>query len=100
MTYRIEFTEAAHDDLVRIGNYIREHAGDLTADRFVERLIAKAETLRFMPLRYRLRDELRPALRAVSVEKYLIFYQVTDSTIRIFRVLHGARNITAELFAD
>jgi toxin ParE1/3/4 len=100
VTYRIEFTEAAHDDLVGIANYIREHAGDLTADRFVERLISKAETLRFMPLRYRQRDELRPALRSVSVENYLIFYQVTDATVRIFRVLHGARNITSELFAD
>jgi hypothetical protein len=32
VTYRIEFTEAAHDDLVGIAYYIREHAGDLTAD--------------------------------------------------------------------
>jgi toxin ParE1/3/4 len=100
VTYRIEFTEAAHDDLIGIANYVRQHAGDLTADRFVRLLIAKVETLRFMPLRYRIRDELRPALRAVSVEKYLIFYQVTDGTVRVFRVLHGARNITAELFTD
>jgi toxin ParE1/3/4 len=99
VTYRIEFTAAEHDDLVNIGNYIRAHADDVTADRFVERLVAKAESLRSMPLRYRVRDELRPALRATSMEKYLIFYRVLDTTVRIYRVLHGARNITAEFFA-
>jgi Arc/MetJ-type ribon-helix-helix transcriptional regulator len=50
-----------------------EEAVDLIAERFVLRLIAKAKTLRWMPLRHRVRDELPSELRAVPIAKYLIF---------------------------
>jgi plasmid stabilization system protein ParE len=65
-------------DLVGIGNYIREQAGDLTAERLLGRIIAQAENLQFMPLRYRARDELQAGLRAVSVGKYLVFYRLRE----------------------
>lgn len=100
MTYRVEFTDAAHEDLIAIGNYIRGHAGDVIAERFILRLIAKAETLRRRPLRYRVRKELPLELRAASFEGYLIFYRVTGDVVSIVHVFHGARNITADLFGD
>ena len=98
MTHRVEYTETAREDLYRIGDYLREHAGDATAERFIRRLIAKADSLSFMPERYRERQELQPGLRAVLVEKYLLFYLIDNRTVSIIRVLHGARDVTAEMF--
>jgi toxin ParE1/3/4 len=71
---------------------------DATAERFIRRLIAKADSLSFMPERYRERQELQPGLRAVLVEKYLLFYLIDNRTVSIIRVLHGARDVTAEMF--
>jgi toxin ParE1/3/4 len=97
VTHRVEYTETAREDLYRIGDYLRENAGDETAERFIRRLIAKADSLSFMPERYREREELQPGLRAVLVEKYLLFYRVDNRTVSIIRVLHGARDIAAEM---
>lgn len=69
MTHRVEYAETAREDLYRIGVHLREHAGDATAERFIRRLIAKADSLSFMPERYREREELQPGLRAALVEK-------------------------------
>jgi plasmid stabilization system protein ParE len=63
VTYRIEYSAAARRDLVGIGNYVREQAGDLTAERLLGRIIDQAENLQFMPQRYRARDELQAGLR-------------------------------------
>lgn len=51
------------------------------------------------PLAGRGLDELSQGLRSFPVGKYVIFYKVIDVSIRIVRVLHGARNIP-ELFQD
>lgn len=98
MTHRVEYTETARDDLYLIGDYLRGHAGEATAERFIRRLIAKADSLSFMPKRYCEREELQPGLHAVLVEKYLLFYRINNGTVSIIRVLHGAREITDEMF--
>ena len=100
MTYRVEYAETARRDLHAIGTYICGAAGEAVADVFMRRLIAKVESLRFMPMRFRVREELQSGLRALSIEKYLIFYRVMDDTVYIIRVLHGARNITSEMFPE
>ena len=98
MTHRVEYAETARQDLIRIGEHLRKNAGDATAARFIRRLIAKADSLEFMPERYREREELQPGLRAVLVGKYLLFYRIIDRIVSIIRVLHGARDISSEMF--
>jgi toxin ParE1/3/4 len=100
VNHRVEYSQTASADLFDIGVYLRDHAGEATAERVIRRLIAKAETLTFMPARYRLREELYPDLRAVLVDKYLIFYRVSGDVVSIVRVLHGAREIAAEMFSE
>jgi plasmid stabilization system protein ParE len=41
------------------------------------------------------RDDLRSNLRSFSVGNYVIFYFPDAHGVRIVRVIHGARNITA-----
>jgi toxin ParE1/3/4 len=50
--------------------------------------------------RHRIRTELHPELRALLVGNYVVFYRIMQDTVAVVRVLHGARNITAELFAE
>ena len=79
-------------------DYIRAEAGDLVADNFVHQLLEKVESLRTRPARQRLRIELSPDLRSVSVGSFMIFYRIDGNVVRIVRILHGSRKITAKLF--
>ena len=38
-------------------------------------------------------DRYRSGLRCFPVGNYLIFYNITDDGIEVFRVLHGARHL-------
>lgn len=98
--FRITYTETARADIIAIGDYLREMAGDVIAERFVERIIATVESLECNPRRHRERPELAQGLRATGIRKYLIFYRVEQDTVSIIRVLHGARRITAGLFSE
>lgn len=60
----------------------------------------KVSSLRHKPTRQRLRPELGVGVRAVATGNYLIFYRVAPDTVSIVRVVHGSRNITADLFAE
>jgi toxin ParE1/3/4 len=96
--FKIEYTGPASRDLREAERYIRAEGGDLIADQFVLDIVAKVRSLRNSPTRQRLRTKLGVGLRAVSVGKFLIFYVVDGNTVRIARILHGARNISEKLF--
>jgi len=45
-------------------------------------------------------EELAPNLRSFPIGSYLIFYRPVEDGIELIRVLHGARDITPEYFAE
>jgi toxin ParE1/3/4 len=45
-------------------------------------------------------EELAPNLRFVPVGSYLIFYRPLGDGAEIVRLLHGARDVTAEFFRE
>jgi toxin ParE1/3/4 len=96
-TYRVSYTHTARDDLIAVGERIREVAGAETAEHYVERIIETAERLRERPKRQRIRANLGAGIRAARYRKYLMFYRVEGETVTIVRVLHGAREITQKL---
>ena len=49
-------------------------------------------------MRFRERKELGSGRRAILVSPYIVFYRVVGDVVFVQRVLHGARNITADLF--
>jgi len=55
--------------------------------------------LDFAPERYVLREDLAAGLRALQVQGYLIFYRVEEERVLILRVIHGARDITDDMFS-
>jgi len=45
-------------------------------------------------------EELATNVRFVPLGSYLIFYRPTKDVIEIVRILHGARDITADFFRE
>ena len=70
MTYAVEFTPEAQQQLIDLLRYFEANATDPTAGhRFVEGILDYCETLATFPERARRRDDIRPGL-------YLTIYQV------------------------
>lgn len=90
-------TPLATQDVRDILDYLLEHS-EPAADRFTAELEAACQLLRSQPRMGRDRVDLAPDVRSVVVGKYLVFFRASDTTIQILRVIHGARNITPEMF--
>jgi toxin ParE1/3/4 len=51
-----------------------------------------------MPSGYRPRPELGQGLRSSTLKSYTVFFVVEHDEVVVVRVLHGARDITADDF--
>jgi len=87
------FFARAKRDLDDIWAYIA--VDNLTAaDRFVEDVGCAVQDLAVMPgLGHRRPDVSDPRYRFWSVKKHLIAYRHTSRTLRVVRIVHGARDI-------
>ena len=85
----------SEQDLLEIWHYLAEAVGTDTADRQLRRIDEACRSLRQAPFRGRPRDELRPGLRSILTEPYVVFYRVATAAVEIVRVLHQRRDIGA-----
>ncbi len=85
------FSPMAVEDLDGILEYIARD-NPAAAVRFVETLKEKCNTLARFPLLGASRDQLAERLRVFSVGNYAIYYRPEGESLRIERVLHGARD--------
>jgi len=93
---RLEFSPEAEADLLDIAAYIaRDNPG--RARSFVDEVEADCADLLRYPKSGRARPELAPDLRSKPHGRYIIFYTPGSNSVRIERILHGARDIEAEL---
>lgn len=86
------FSPLAESDLEGIGDYIARD-NPQRAISFVLELKEQCEKICDIPLAFPLRSELGEGFRMVVFKSYLIFYRDFENTVRIERILHGARNI-------
>lgn len=87
----IEWTERALTDLRAIDDYIAVD-NPLAAERWIGRLIAKAEGAARLPLAGRIVPEKAQAdVREVFVRTYRIVYRVREGGIRVLTVFEGHR---------
>lgn len=104
MKRRVVRTGLVEVDLLEHLDYIAVNNPD-AALRFVDTVEQAFARLSEMPEIGSLWEFANPRLAGVRVwpvpkfSRYLIFYQVTQDSIRILRVLHGARDIPS-LFED
>ena len=94
--YRV--SEQSRSDLDDIWLYIASD-NRTAADRFIDELVGKFQTLATQPGIGRSRDELAESLRSFPVGNYVIFYRALADGIEIVRVLSGFRDIP-NVFAE
>lgn len=85
------FSPLAVADLEGILEYISRDK-PTAAVAFVETLKGKCHTLARFPLLGPSREGLIPGLRMFPVGNYVIYYRPEGGSVRIERVLHGARD--------
>ena len=104
MKRRVVRAGLAEVDLLEHLDYIADDNPD-AASRFIQAVEKALERLSEMPEIGAVRECDNPRLAGVrrwpvpKFSRYLIFYQVTEDSIRVLRVLHGARDIPS-LFED
>lgn len=88
----VTFSPKSRQDLLDIGDHIAKDSR-ANARRFVGKLIDQCQRIGRAPLGYVSREDLAPGLRLAASGRYVIFFRVLDGTVRIERVLHGARDL-------
>lgn len=94
---KVEFSPVAQDDLLEIALYIAQD-NPTRALSFVDELEAQCLRLGQAAGIGAPRPELGEGVRMLAHGRYLIFYREHPSTIRIERVMHGARDIGSDDF--
>jgi toxin ParE1/3/4 len=90
---RLEFSPQALLDLEEIGDYIaRDNSSK--ALLFVEQLEVHCYKIAKMPTAYPVREDLAPCIQMAVHGNYLIFFRTQGTTVRIERIIHGARRLT------
>ncbi|MBC7921725.1 MAG: type II toxin-antitoxin system RelE/ParE family toxin [Ferruginibacter sp.] len=98
-TYQL--SPAARNDLADIWLYLSENVSDQQADAFIDGFGEKCQQLALHPFLGRARNELRPGLRSLPLNPYLIFYDLpSPSLLVIRRVLHQRQDIDSILGQD
>lgn len=95
-TWRVRYAQPAHDDLKDILTYVAERAGVDVALRLVSRLQDACDALSTAPLRGSARDDLRPGLRTLGVDRRAtILFRVQNEAheVVILGVLYGGRDL-------
>ncbi|PYJ19617.1 MAG: hypothetical protein DME92_11915 [Verrucomicrobia bacterium] len=92
MDCAVIYSEAALTDLEQITAFIAADNPDV-AQRFANRLVDLAESLRSLPERGRPVKKW-PGVRAVVLSPYLIFYRFerAENKVEVLRFWHGARD--------
>ena len=98
---RLAFSEAAKHDRKAITAYTVQRFGIQQARRLRDRMMATLTILADSPLIGRRMKELDPPTHTfrycVVMKSFIIVYEPMDDGIRVARILHGARNLAAEL---
>ncbi|OHC69621.1 MAG: addiction module toxin RelE [Rhodocyclales bacterium GWA2_65_20] len=92
----VMFSPKSRQDLLDIGDHIAKDSR-ANARRFIGKLMEQCKRIGRAPLGYTSREDLTPGLRMAALGHYVVFFRLIDRTVRIERVLHGARNLPAVL---
>jgi toxin ParE1/3/4 len=85
----------AQDDIDDIWNYIADDNIN-AADNWLDKLDEQFALLTLQPLMGRARDELAAGIRRFPLGRYVIFYLPLPNGIDVVRVLHSARDVSAQ----
>ena len=88
----------ASQDLNEIADYFAENSIE-AGERFFQAFNRKCQQLVAFQNSGKSYESIRPGLRGLSFERYIIFYRILEDGIEILRVVSGRRNFPS-LFED
>ena len=94
---RVIFSPTAEVDLLEIAAYVAKD-NPARALSFVDELAAKCLRLGHAAGIGTARPELGEGIRMLPHGRYLIFYREHEATVRVERIVHGARDIGGDVF--
>lgn len=96
---RCVIARAASQDLDEIVDYFLRRDVD-AGERFIESFNEKCQKLAQFPFMGREYVEIQSELRGLPLKGYIVFYQVTDETISILRILSGYQDLRSVFLGD
>ena len=90
--FLIVLSEDAARDLDDVWDYLAREESVNAADTVLREIAKTYKLLGAWPLLGRKRDKLSPGVRSLPANPYIIFYQITEDTARIVRILHQSRD--------
>lgn len=99
MSLKITEADEAVNDVLDAADFIAEQSGLDRSDKFLQAVKNSYRQLADMPGIGSLWDYGQPELKGMrrwhvtGFAKYLIFYSVSESEMKVLRVMHGARDI-------
>jgi toxin ParE1/3/4 len=95
-SFRVQWAEAAVRDLEELMSYIAADS-PLNAERILDKLEKRAQTLESTPVRGRVVPELAHFgirnWRELIVKPYRIIYRIDEDTVNVLAVLDGRRDL-------
>ena len=92
---RCRLTLAAEQDLADLSQHVALDDPQAAA-AILDLIETKCVLLALYPELGRPREDLFPKLRSFPASRYVIFYRITTDEIQVIRILHGARDASAE----
>ena len=90
---RVRYEPAATAQLTAIRDWLTDQADAETADRIVDGLVVRCDSLCDFPRRGTPRDDVRPGMRTVvHRRRYTIGYRIIDQTVVILGVLSAGQD--------
>jgi len=91
----VAWTETAWRDLERIADYVAEDSPSYAA-ALVRRIRDRARSLEELAERGRVVPELDdPKVRELLIGNYRLIYEISNESIHILGLIHGARDLAA-----
>ena len=101
MSYRVEFTPEALDQMAALYQYISVAASPAIAMRYTEAILSYCESLNRFPHRGTVRDDVRLGLRVTHYKKHaVIAFAVGDDAVFIIGVFYGGQDYESRLSDD
>ena len=93
MSHRVVFSPEAQEQLAELYRYIAEAASPDIAARYTEAIVSYCESLRTLPYRGTMRDDVRPGLRITNHKKRaVIAFGVDAEVVSIIGVFYGGQD--------
>ncbi len=101
MTFSVELTREAAEDLLAIGEYYYSHAGANVAEQILTEIESAIASLSAQPERGHLPHELYSIRNAKEREiiagRYRILYQIKHRSVYVIAIFDGRQNVKTHL---